>query len=231
MPSCVVFDFDGVIVDSEPLHHRAFVRVAKSLGYAMSWEQYLAQFVGFDDRDAFRVILGHGPGKAASDAVEKQVAQLIREKAHAFELEVDQGVDTIPGSVQLIEQLAGKLPIAIASGATKMDIRIILAKLGLDNVFDVTVTADDVARSKPDPESYAMAVRKLAAKYPDRHITPASAIAIEDTATGIVSARAAGLQVLGLTTTGPAELLHQASRVAPNLQGVTLALLRQWFVD
>lgn len=231
MPSCIVFDFDGVIVDSEPLHHRAFVRVAKPMGFEMSWEQYLDQFVGYDDRDAFRVILGHPAGQPAPAADEARIPGLVLEKAHAFELEVNEGVDTIPGSIELIEHLAGQIPIAIASGATQMDIRIILARLGLDNVFDVTVTADDVQRSKPDPESYAKAVRLLAEKYPDQHITPGSAVAIEDTATGIASARAAGLQVLGLTTTGPAELLHQATRVAPDLKGITLDQLRQWFID
>jgi HAD superfamily hydrolase (TIGR01509 family) len=231
MLKSLVFDFDGVIVDSEPLHHRAFVRVAKTLGYEMSWEQYLAEFVGYDDRDAFRVILGHAPGRPAPDGVEQRIAQLVQEKAVAFELEVDEGVDAIPGSVELIQQLVGKLPIAIASGATQLDIRIILAKLGLENVFDVTVTADDVQRSKPDPESYAKAVALLAARYPQNNITPSTSLAIEDTATGICSARGAGLHVLGLTTTGPAELLHQASRVIPNLQGVDLEQLRAWFVD
>ena len=146
-------------------------------------------------------------------------------------MEVNAGIETIPGSIELIKQLAGQIPIAIASGATQMDIRIILAKLGLENRFDVTVTADDVQRSKPDPESYAKAVELLAQKYPDRRITPRYAIAIEDTATGIASARAAGLQVLGLTTTGTADLLHQATRVVPNLTGITLDRLRHWFMD
>lgn len=231
MPSSLVFDFDGVIVDSEPLHHRAFVRVAKKLGYTMTWEQYLAQFVGYDDRDAFRVMLGHPAGQPAPGDDEKRVADLIQDKAHAFELEVNAGVDEIPGSVALIQNLAGQIPIAIASGATQFDIRIILAKLGLANVFDVTVTADDVERSKPDPESYAKAVKLLAEKYPDKDIIPPKTIAIEDTATGIASARAAGLEVLGLTTTGPAELLNEATRVVPNLQDVTLDRLREWFVD
>jgi beta-phosphoglucomutase len=231
MPSCIVFDFDGVIVDSEPLHHRAFLRVGKPMGFELSWEDYLDQFVGFDDRDAFRVILGAEPGKTSSPEVEARLPELVQQKAEAFELEVNEGVESIPGSVELIEQLAGQIPIAISSGATQMDIRIILAKLGLANVFDVTVTADDVTHSKPDPESYAKAVKLLAEKFPDRNIKPATAVAIEDTATGIQSARAAGLQVLGLTTTGPAELLHQATRVVPNLAGVTLDDLRQWFVD
>lgn len=231
MPNCIIFDFDGVIVDSEPLHYRAFVRVAKSLGYEMSWDDYLAEFVGYDDRDAFRVILGHAPGQPAPAQDEARIAGLVQEKAIAFELEVNAGIETIPGSIELIKQLAGQIPIAIASGATQMDIRIILAKLGLENRFDVTVTADDVQRSKPDPESYAKAVELLAQKYPDRRITPRYAIAIEDTATGIASARAAGLQVLGLTTTGTADLLHQATRVVPNLTGITLDRLRHWFMD
>ena len=231
MPNCIVFDFDGVIVDSEPLHFRAFVRVGKPLGFELSWERYLDEFVGYDDRDAFRVMLGHEAGTTSPPEIEARLPQLVQEKAQAFELEVNEGVDAIPGSLQLIEQLAGQIPIAISSGATQLDIRIILAKLGLENVFHATVTADDVQHSKPDPESYAKAVQLLAEKYPDHGISPGTALAIEDTATGIASARAAGLQVLGLTTTGPAELLHEATRVVPNLAGVTFDTLRQWFVD
>ena len=231
MLNALVFDFDGVIVDSEPLHHRAFLRVGRPLGFEQTWEEYLANFVGFDDRDAFRVILGCEPGKIASPEIEARLPDLIEQKAHAFEVEVNEGVDPIPGSVELVTALAGKLPIAICSGATKFDIQIILAKLGLENVFDITVTADDVVHSKPDPESYAKAVTLLAQKFPAANITPKTAVAIEDTAAGTQSACDAGLQVLGLTTTGPADLLHQATRVIANLENVTLEKLRSWFVD
>ena len=229
MLNALVFDFDGVIVDSEPLHYRAFVRVAKSLGFEMSWEQYLNEFVGYDDRDAFRVILTSVYGSVIPPDILARLPKLIEDKAHAFELEVNQGIEAIPGSMELITELAGNMPIAISSGATQFDIRIILAKLGLDNVFDVTVTADDVAHSKPDPESYAKAVRLLAQKFPDQNITPQTALAIEDTAAGTCSSRSAGLQVLGLTTTGSAALLCDAARVIPNLQGITLSRLHKWF--
>lgn len=231
MLNALVFDFDGVMVDSEPLHHRAFLRVGKPLGFEQTWEEYLANFVGFDDRDAFRVILGYEPGKVAPAEIEARLPDLIEQKAHAFEVEVNEGVDPIPGSVELVTALAGKFPIAISSGATKFDIQIILAKLGLENVFDITVTADDVVHSKPDPESYVKAVTLLAKKFPHANITPKTAVAIEDTAAGTQSACNAGLQVLGLTTTGPAELLHQATRVIGNLENVTLEKLRGWFVD
>ncbi|MBL4702043.1 MAG: HAD family phosphatase [Phycisphaeraceae bacterium] len=229
MLNALVFDFDGVIVDSEPLHYRAFVRVAKTLGFEMSWEQYLSEFVGYDDRDAFLAILRSVYGNAIPPDITARLPKLIKDKANAFESEVNQGIEAIPGSIELITELAGKMPIAIASGATQFDIRIILAKLGLDNVFDVTVTADDVEHSKPDPESYAKAVRLLAEKYPNQNITPQTALAIEDTAAGTCSARSAGLQVLGLTTTGSADLLCDAARVIPNLQGITIAQLHQWF--
>ncbi len=225
----VVFDFDGVIVDSEPLHYRAFLRAAQSVEVSFTWEEYLDQYIGYDDRDAFRVMLGHPAGVAGSATVEQQVRDLGHAKAQAFEDEVNAGVDAIPGVLALIADLRGKLPIAIASGATRHDIDLILRKLKLEGVFNPIVTADLVERSKPDPASYALAVQQLAALHPQMQLTPGKCLSIEDTAAGVQSARGAGLMSLGLATSGNSQVLHQAHRVVNDLAGVNLAQLRQWF--
>lgn len=228
MLNAIVFDFDGILVDSEPLHFQAFLMVSRGIGFEFDYERYLKDFIGFDDRDAFRVMLdliGFEGDRAT------KIAELCELKQSTFETLVRTGGSAaLPGALNLIEQARGAgLPIAIASGATLADIELMLAALNRRDRFEVIVTADDVMRSKPHPESYALAVERLAAKHPDVRITPGTALAIEDTAAGLRSARDAGLMTLGVATTGPAESLVEANRVVASLDGVTLERLEQWF--
>ncbi len=224
MIKAIVFDFDGVVVDSEPLHYRAFVQVAKPLGVTITWEQYLQEFIGYDDRDAFRVMLGGRPGMVGTPKNEAKLAQLGHDKAVAFENEVRAGFEPIPGILALIEQAHQQWPLAIASGATRFDIDLILGELGLADRFSPIVTADDVQYSKPHPQTYAKAVGELGFAA-----DPSACLAIEDTAAGIESAREAGLQVLGITSTGDASQLGRATRVVETFQGITPQQLEQWF--
>src|SRR5262245_12048442 len=108
MLKAIVFDFDGVIVDSELLHYRAFLKVAATVGVRFSYDEYLEKYIGYDDRDAFRVMLGLpvGPG---SEANEKRVAALVEKKADAFEEVVHEGIEPIAGVVDFI-RAASKLP-------------------------------------------------------------------------------------------------------------------------
>jgi HAD superfamily hydrolase (TIGR01509 family) len=229
MLKAIVFDFDGVIVNSEPLHYRAFLRIGERMGVRFSYEEYLEEYVGFDDRDAFAHMLGKvSPGREANAG---HVAELCRAKGQAFADVVEEGIEPIAGMPAFVQAAASQLPIAIASGATRADIDLILGKLGLGHLFGIIVTADDVAKSKPDPASYRLAVQKLAAKHPHLSLQPAECLAIEDTAAGIASARGAGLLTLGLTSSHEASVLRQAHRVIDRVEGLTLATLRQWFED
>jgi len=209
MISAVIFDFDGIIVDSEKLHWTAFDRVARPLGKIISWPEYVEAFIGFDDRDAFR---------HAFPGLEKnELAELMKKKAAAFQdlLESD-GADALPGSVDLIKHLSGNIPLAICSGALRQDIRPVLKKLGIEKAFDTIVTADDTHISKPDPAPYKLAMKKLGVT---------SGMAIEDTPAGISSAKGAGLQVLAVTNSYSAEFLTQADAVIASLEGLTLEKL------
>lgn len=233
MPKAIIFDFDGVIVDSEPLHYQAFVLVGKSLNFEMTWDQYLNQYIGFDDRDAFRYMLhqaiegGHTPD---IDDLNETMDELIEKKRVAFEALAEMGTAAILGSVELIEEAhAAGLPIAIASGAVHADIEQMLRLLKIRDKFEIIVAADDVEHSKPDPTTYTMAFEKLAAKYQDAGLTPDTTLAIEDTAAGLQSAIDAGLQTLALTTTSPADVLQKAGRVVEDLAGVNLAALNKWY--
>ena len=217
MLNAVIFDFDGVIVDTEPLHYKAFQELLVPLGLGYSWEEYLERYIGFDDRDAFREAF-RVHGRTLSDA---ELKKLIRGKGDAFLAIVSGGVAPYPGVAELIRSISGRLPLALCSGALKSDIEPILAGLGLTDAFDVKVTADEVAASKPDPESYRLAVRRLQERYPGK-VEAAASIAVEDTPAGIASATGAGLKVLAVTNSYPREKLTGASRVVNSLVGVDI---------
>lgn len=204
MISAVIFDFDGVIVDSERLHWSAFNRVLAPRGKSISWADYVQTYIGFDDRDTFRTAL---PGLGR-----EELAALIAQKAAAFQhlLETD-GAPALPGAVDLIRSLSGTIPIAICSGALRADILPVLETLGIAAAFDAIVTADDTHISKPDPAPYKLAMEKLGVR---------SGWAIEDTPAGIASAKGAGLKVLAVTNSYGKEALSQADAVVDSLEGL-----------
>jgi beta-phosphoglucomutase len=222
MLSAVIFDFDGIIVDTEPLHYRAFQELLAPLGLGYSWQDYLDHYIGFDDRDALRNAF-RSVGKTLSDG---ELVKLVEEKGAAFQRILASGeVDPYPGVVELLCALSGRIPLALCSGALPTDIDPILMRLGITGIFDVIVSAADVMASKPDPESYALAVARLKEAYPGRGIIPENCLAIEDTPAGIASAVGAGLKVLAVANSYPEGELSGALRVVSSLAGVELQSL------
>lgn len=217
----VIFDFDGVIADTEPLHYRAFQEILKPFGLEYSWDEYVSTYIGFDDRDAFREVF-RSAGKELSA---EDLAALINGKAGLFERIVQQGVTAYPGVISLISELKGTVPLALCSGALRRDILPILDSMAILDAFDVLVTADDVTESKPDPQSYLLAVQRLAESFPDRAITADCCIAIEDTPSGIASAKMAGVCVLAVTNSYDAGRLVGAVHVTDSLESVTIEML------
>jgi beta-phosphoglucomutase len=223
MLNAVIFDFDGIIVDTEPLHYKAFQEILVPLGLGYSWDVYVSYYMGFDDREAFQeAFKANGVDLSAS-----KLAELIAAKASVFEEIVRDGIKPYPGALELIRDLAGELPLALCSGALSSDIIPILEQFGILNAFDVIVTAEDVAASKPDPESYAQAVQRLKAVFPDKAIMSPHCLAIEDTPAGIESAQAAGIPVLAVTNSYPSEKLGGAVCVIHSLAEVSLEKLQQ----
>ncbi len=203
MISAIIFDFDGVIVDSERLHWAAFNAVMND---PVSWEDYVETLIGFDDRDAFKHLF---PTLGKSE-----LNELIAKKAAAFqELLKSDGAAALSGAVELIQTLSGRLPIAICSGALREDILPILGKLGIEEAFDTIVTADDTHISKPDPAPYRLAAEKLGVT---------DGLAIEDTPAGIASAKSAGLKVLAVTNSYDHAFLTEADIIIDSLEGLTL---------
>jgi beta-phosphoglucomutase len=209
----VIFDFDGVIVDTEPLHYATFQRLLEPLGLGFSWEQYVETYMGFDDRDAFiEAYKGFECGLSGTE-----LHELIDRKAHLFQEIIRDGITAYPGVVDLIKKIhISRIPLAICSGALLSDIKPILETLGINDCFDIIVTAEDVARSKPDPECYRLAYSRLN-EFHSRSIPTQRVLAIEDTPAGISAAKDAGLCVLAVTNSYPAENLSRATVVTQSL--------------
>lgn len=213
-PEAVIFDFDGVIVDTEPIHYRSFQKILEPLGLSYSWQDYIKKYMGFDDRDAFREVF-----KTKSlELSQITLQELIDKKAKIFEHVIHEGVQPYPGVIELITELSKiEVPLAICSGALRSDILPILDQLQIFSLFNHIITADDVAQSKPDPASYLRAKEKLISTFPDKINRQSTIYAIEDTPAGIQSAKGAGLIVIAVTNSYGFESLTQADMTVTSL--------------
>lgn len=215
----VIFDFDGVLVNSEPLHYRALRDSLTPEGIFIDSTEYLRNYVAYDDRTAIRIALAqHGH---PSDPVRVEIVS--DRKARLF-AQLKSEIPFFPGARDLVQELRREVPLAIASGARREEVCDILDAGGLRDAFDVIVGADDVERTKPHPEPYLAALRLLQPAAPG--LTAGECLAIEDTPPGIAAARAAGMTVIGVAHTYDASALATAHHVLPSLRRVHAADLR-----
>lgn len=233
MIQTVIFDFDGVIADSEPVHFRAFVQVFEPEGITFDFDEYCRELIGFDDRDVARHLLTTRQGLSEGPELTEKARDVCQRKQEAFnEIVQRQGMPTIPGAVELIDNLVQRnVPIALATGATYEDLKQAFGPANRLECFKAIVTADDVQRSKPDPQTYRMAFEKVQQVYGDAELQPQNALAIEDTPTGLKAALHAGLRTLALTTTHSMGPLAAAERVIENLQHIDWPTLQNWYND
>jgi beta-phosphoglucomutase-like phosphatase (HAD superfamily) len=220
----IVFDFDGVIANSEPLHFRAYRDVLKGENVRLAEGDYYARYLGYDDVGAFTAIASdHG---VAWDA--GKVSELVERKATRMEELEREGSVLFPGARHAIERSAGVMPIAIASGALGAEIRRVLEHARLTSHFTAIVAAEDTASSKPAPDPYLRAVALLAAARGP--IAAADCVAIEDSKWGLESARAAGLRTVAVAHTYSADDLKTAAdMVIPSMEAFDLAALQRRF--
>jgi HAD superfamily hydrolase (TIGR01509 family) len=210
----VIFDCDGVLVDTEPLHYRAFQRVLAPLGLGHTYEHYLERYIGFDDRDAFLEAF-----REASRPIDGAIlTQLMRAKEQVLQAMIGNGISSFPGVIPLVRELAARgIPLAVASGALRQEVDAFIGGLGLTGVFSVIVAADDVKQSKPNPETYLRALEQLHRNGVLGVLEAGSCIAIEDTPAGIQAAKEAGVHVIGVTNSFPADQLEAADQVVESL--------------
>lgn len=200
-----VFDFDGVIANSEPLHFRAYRDVLAEHGLTLTEAAYYEHYLGYDDVGAFRAI-GTDAGRPFAEG---DVAALVARKAVRLEELERSGSVLFPGAREAIARMSSSWPTAIASGALKAEILRVLQHEGLASHFRTVVSAEDTEASKPDPAPYLRAVSLLADSVPN--LQPHECVAIEDSRWGLQSARTAGLKTIGITHTYQTSALADAA--------------------
>jgi beta-phosphoglucomutase len=219
----VIFDFDGVLADSEPLHLRAYQDVLAQHGMALAPCDYYDRYLGFDDVGVFRTV-SRDQGRELD---EDTLAELIRVKGERFDTLAGQGEGLFPGAADCIRRAATAAPVAIASGALAPEIDTVLAAADLRRYFRAIVASGDTPRSKPAPDPYLRALELLRPHIQAAGLDPGGCVvAVEDSMWGIESALAAGLRCVGVAQTYAASRLGTAHVVVPTIADVTPETLR-----
>lgn len=227
MLRAIIFDFDGILVDSEPLIMKLFQEMADREGWVLSEEEYYRHYLALDDRGIIEHLWrSHGCSLSAARRDE-----LLTWKVRAYEKIIQDGLPPIPGAAEFVLNAAQGFPLAIASGSLHAEIEHLLQKLGLRRKFAVLATADDCERSKPDPEVYLKALSRLQG-LPQLHeplLQAGECLAIEDAPLGVVAAQAAGMKCLALAHSRPQSELQHADWTARQFADVDLEIIRAAF--
>ncbi len=211
----VLFDWDGVVVDSSRQHERSWEQLAAAEGLTLPPNHFAMSF-GRRNAQIIPDLFGWTRDPAEVQRLADRKEALYREQVRA------EGIEALPGVRALLEALiAAGVPRAIASSTPRANLDAVLDLLGLRASFPAIVSAEDVTHGKPDPEVFLKAAAALGQP-------PEMCLVIEDAHVGIEAARRAGMRVLAVATTHAADTLQDADFVRPNLEGVSLATLRAW---
>lgn len=201
----VLFDMDGVIVDSEPLHVAAFQATLKRYGHDLSEEQYKQHFAGKTDEAGFKQYFDF-----IGETVELPVIMDAKAKAY-LELAADQ-LTPYPGVIELIRDLAKhEMPLALVTGSLRAEAEVTLKAFGIADLFKAIIAAEDISQSKPNPEGYFKGAQAVG-------FEPVECIVIEDAPSGVKAANAAGMRCVAVTTTHSEEELKGASLIIDQLR-------------
>lgn len=200
--SAVIFDFDGVITDTEPVHFAAWKSVLHEEGLNLEEAEY-RNYVGLNDRDFLAAVERvHN----RSFGMDQKMALIGRKLKKSLEL-LEKNIPVYESTVALIKKLSGRIPLAICSGSIRDEISFVLEKLGLKPLFSLIISGDEVKIGKPNPTGYLSAVKALnLIKRMDAH----DCLAIEDSPKGVTAAKSAGMKCLALTTAYRADELKDA---------------------
>ena len=201
-PAAVVFDFNGTISDDEPLLAELFVQIFGEAGIEVTEERYFGEFAGYSDPEIVERILSeagrHDPVAART---------LLDRRAELYLARAGAGETVHPEVAECVREIAARVPVAVASGAVRVEVEAVLRGSGLHPLLAAVVTADDVTHGKPDPEGYLMALDRLG-------IAGSDALSFEDTHLGVMAAVAAGMRCVGVGATMSADRLRGAGAEA-----------------
>jgi len=221
MLGAVIFDFDGVLVDSEQIHHKAFNRVLTKFHYQLSSREYYDRFLGLSDEELLRIVNKERNLSLSNQQFDK----LLGEKANLFKEMAATEAGIIEGVPKFLNMLSdGRIPMAICSGALLPEIETILKGADLREFFEVIVSAEQVEKGKPDPEGFLLALKLLNKKL-KKSIKPEDCVVIEDSHWGLEAAKVAGMRAIAITNTYAAEHLKPADKVIVHLSDLSLSEL------
>jgi len=229
----LLLDFNGVLVDDEPLHLDLLLRVLAEEGVTLRRDGAWPRFLGLGDRESFAAALG----EAGQQAPAHRIARLIARKASYYQEAVRRdGYSFFPGALELVrEAAAAGLVQGVVSGALREEIEGALRQAGVRELFKAVVSAEDVEEGKPSPQGYALALQLLNAQppLPARLIHPHEALAVEDTPPGIAAARGAGLVTLAIAHSHDTAALAaaRADALAERLEGLGLERLQALYAE
>jgi HAD superfamily hydrolase (TIGR01509 family) len=207
----VIFDMDGVIVDSEPRHERAFLEVVNAIGFGGRHGLRFADFVGRSDQELWMAFVAQNkPSQSLAELLamkRARVIEILRREAPLFD-----------GLPQLVRSLAGRYRLALASGSEWAVVQEVLSLDGLKEFFQVVVSGSDIERGKPEPDIFLKAATLL-------NVAPAECGVIEDSKPGVAAGIAAGMKVIAITNTHPAEELQHATVVVSSYEQIGRLLL------
>src|SRR5574341_1256799 len=188
MLRAIIFDFDGVVADNEPVHFAMFQRVLAEIGVPLTEREYYAEYLGYDDKGCFAAVLA-AHGRPAPKAL---IDDLVARKARIYFDHIRRHLVIFPGVREFVRDAAGRHRLAIASGALRQEIEFILEQAGIRKEFEHITSSEDVTRGKPDPEGFLHALASLNRRSSTAHagLTPEDCLVIEDSIPGIRAAHA-----------------------------------------
>ena len=207
----IIFDMDGVIVDSEPCHEQAFHEVVREIGYGEKLGLRFADYIGRSDQVLWTdFVARHNPSQTVEELLvmkRGRVVEAIRRDQPLFD-----------GLPELVEKLAARYALALASGSERPVVEEVLRLKGLGRFFSAVVSDSEVARGKPAPDIFLRAAELL-------KVAPQSCCVVEDSKPGVAAGLAAGMQVIAITNTHPTEDLRQATHVVRTYEEIERLLL------
>ncbi|HUS73098.1 MAG TPA: HAD family phosphatase [Sedimentisphaerales bacterium] len=223
MLRAVIFDFDGVITDSEILHLRAFNQVLAKHDIEIATEDYYKDYLGFNDLDCFKMLVD--TGRLRLD--EEQIQKLIQQKNEIFKGLAKTEATIIEGVHDFLDMLRqNEIPMAICSGAVLEEIELILQQANLGAHFEVIVSGEQVKKGKPSPEGFLLALHRLN-KNSEEPILPSQCVVIEDSHWGLEAGNAAGMHTVGITNTYEVGQLGMAEKNIGRLSELGISDLQE----
>lgn len=209
----VIFDMDGVLIDSFEPHRISWQRMAHEQGIRMTDMQFATTF-GKTSREIIRTFWGE-------NVTDQQVRQMDDRKEAIFRDLLREHVPVMPGAVELIDDLlANGFKVGIGSSGPPENVSLVIEKLGLADKLSGVTNAMDVTRGKPDPQVFLLTAGKI-------DIEPARTAVVEDAVHGITAAKRAGMKAIALTGTASREALHEADLVVDRLTDLNAARIAQ----